>query len=233
MWDHADLLCCDRIPEDILQDAASWQSFLHSDSTYGLTDWDINETTPHGQDATIRHVAGASFTPNAAPSPPNETSREDQTPFAWDPASRRISHVGEVVFETDDPTLSSVEPRFALSPERYLRLKAVLSQEIMTNCTTMVEGMPSIPSIQVLNAFLAQFVRYFLPQAPVLHRPTFETCNCPDHLLMTMIAIGAVYCKRRHVRRFAIVLQDLARCHLHMAVTANDVLLKNPDTVYS
>lgn len=233
LWDHDDLLSCDQIPEDILQDAASWQSFLHSDSTYGLTNWEINDTPLVDEDPTIRDVVGEAFSHTAAPSPPNETSREDQTPFAWNPASRRISHIGEVAFDSDDPLLSRVESRFALDTESYLNLKAVLSQDIVTNDTTMIEGMPSIPSIEVLNAFLAQFVRCFLPQAPVLHRSTFEICNCPDHLLMIMIAIGAVYCKRKHVRRFAIVLQDLARCHLHMAVTANETLLKDPATVYS
>ncbi|KAH0284061.1 hypothetical protein KCU62_g8586, partial [Aureobasidium sp. EXF-3399] len=234
LWDHADLLSCDHIPEGILQDEASWQSFLHSDSTYCLTDWDINDTSPVGEDTAMRDAAVATSQPSTAPSPPNETSREDQTPFAWDPASRRISHIGEVIFDPDDPLLLNVEPRFALTQERYLHLKAVLRQDIVTNDRKTVGGMPSIPSIEVLNVFLSQFVRYFLPQAPVLHYPTFEiNTTCPDHLLMIMIAIGAVYCKRRNVRRFAIVLQDLARCHLLMAVTANDVLLKDPNTVYS
>lgn len=234
LWDHADLLSCDQIPEDILQDAASWQSFLHSDSTYALAHWEINDTPPVGENTTIHDVLPQAFSPSAAPSPPNETSREDQTPFAWDPASRKISHVGEVVFGPDDPLLLNVETRFALTQERYLHLKAVLSQDIITNDTATIEGMPSVPSIEVLNAFLGQFVRCFLPQAPVLHLPTFEmNMTCPDHLLMIMIAIGAVYCKRRFVRRFAIVLQDLARCHLLMAVAANDILLKDPATVYS
>lgn len=234
LWDHADLLSCDQIPEDILQDAASWHSFLHSDSTYGLTDWDINDTPPVGEDATIHDVGGEALRSSTAPSPPNEASREDQTPFAWDPASRRISHIGEVVFGPDDPLLLNVDPRFALTQERYLHLKAVLRKDIVTNDRKTVGGMPSIPSMEVLNVFLSQFVRYFLPQAPVLHYPTFEiNAACPNHLLMIMIAIGAVYCKRRNVRRFAIVLQDLARCHLLMAVTANDVLLKDLDTVYS
>jgi hypothetical protein len=233
-WDHADLLSCDQIPEDILLDAASWQSFLHSDSTYGFTTWGISDASQVADNAATQDVAPEAFSPSAAPSPPNETSREDQTPFAWDPASKRISHVGEVVFDLDDPLLSDVEPRFALSPERYLHLKTVLSQDIVTNDTIVIDGMPSIPCVEVLNAFLSHFVRFFLPQAPVLHCPTFEiNGNCPDHLLMIMIAIGAMYCKRRHVRRFAIVLQDLARCHLHMAVNANDLLLKDPDTVYS
>jgi hypothetical protein len=234
LWDHANSLSCDQIPEDILQDAASWQSFLHSDGTYGLTDWEINDTSPVGEDVTIHDVVGEAFHPSTAPSPPNETSREDQTPFAWDPASRRISHIGDVVFDPDDPLLLNVEPRFALTQERYLHLKVVLRQNIVTNDRKTVEGMPSIPSIEVLNVFLSQFVRYFLPQAPVLHYPTPEVdATCPDHLLMIMIAIGAVYCKRRNVRRFAIVLQDLARCHLLMAVTANDSLLKDLNTVYS
>jgi len=234
LWNHADLLSCDQIPEDILQDAVSWQSFLHSDSTYGLTDWDVNDTSPVSEAVTTHDVIGETSQPSNAPSPPNETSREDQTPFAWDPASRRISHIGEVVFDSDDPLLLNVDPRFALTQERYLHLKAVLRQDIVTNDQKTVGGMPSIPSIEVLNVFLSQFVRYFLPQAPVLHYPTFEmNAACPDHLLMIMIAIGAVYCKRRNVRRFAIVLQDLARCHLLMAVTANDVLLKDSNTVYS
>lgn len=233
-WDHADLLSCDQIPEDILQDAASWQSFLHSDSTYGLATWGSSCASQIAEDTATQDAVRVSFPHSAAPSPPNETSREDQTPFAWDPASKRISHVGEVVFDPDDPLLSDIEPRFALSPERYLHLKTVLSQDIVTNDTIVIDGMPSIPCVEVLNAFLSHFVRFFLPQAPVLHCPTFEiNGNCPDHLLMIMIAIGAMYCKRRHVRRFAIVLQDLARCHLNMAVNANDVLLKDADTVYS
>lgn len=233
-WDPDDMLSCEQIPEDVLQDAASWQSFLHSDSTYGLTDWQIDDTPPVEQDETRQGVAHETFLPSAAPSPPNETSHEDQTPFAWDPASRRISHVGEVVLDPDDPLLSDIDPRFMLNPERYLHLKEVLNQDIITNHTIVVDGMPSIPCIEVLNAFLSQFVRCFLPQAPVLHYSTFEVnSDCPDHLLMIMIAIGAVYCKRKHVRRFAIVLQDLARCHLHMAITANDILLKDVNTVYS
>ncbi|KAH0365957.1 hypothetical protein KCU65_g5755, partial [Aureobasidium melanogenum] len=233
-WNPEDMLSCDQIPEDTLQDAASWQSFLHSDSTYGLTDWQINDTLSVERDATGPDVAQETFLPSAAPSPPNETSHEDQTPFAWDPASRRIFHVGEVVLDPDDPLLSASDPRFMLSPERYLHLKEVLSQDIITNDTIVIGGMPNIPCLEVLNAFLSQFVRNFLPQAPVLHYPTFEVNGkCPDHLLMIMIAIGAVYCKRKHVRRFTIVLQDLARCHLHMAITADDVLLKDADTVYS
>jgi hypothetical protein len=234
LWDQADLLSCDQVPEDMLQDGASWRYLLHSDSTFSLSTWDTTNASQVGENAATTNVAHEVVLTSETHSPPNETSCEDQTPFAWDPTSKRISHVGEVVFDPGDPLLSDVEKRFTLSSERYVRLKNVLGQDICTNDTTVIGGMPIVPCIEVLNAFLAHFVRYFLPQAPALHCPTFDiNDSCPDHLLMIMIAIGTVYCRRRHVRRFGIVLQDLARCHLHMAVAADDVMLKDPDTIYS
>jgi len=228
---------------DGFDDAFSWASFLAEQPFPGPLDiWDDFQLTSPledvGEEGDAARVTGNPIPedalPSAAPSPPNETSYEDRTPFAWDPSSKRISEVKAVILDPDDPLLLNIDPKFSLHVTTYEALRSVLAQDVVIQGRVVAKSIQSFPSLTVTNAFISRFSVAFLPQAPVIHVHTFcINDNCPTYLLAIMISIGATYCKRKHARRFAIVLQELARCHLSVAVAANDALLKDPLTIYS
>lgn len=238
-WDETSILSYDQLPEDIFSETSPWQSYITHDH---LPDFMFDAEVPlpqigsHNINTTGRAASSDAedhVLPSAAPSPPNEASHEDRTPFAWDPGSRRITNPVEVTLSPQDPLVLDQEPRMGLSASRYQQLKIALAQTISFRGIAIVSPMTTMPSLQVINTFLTRFARCFLPQAPVLHLPTLKINeDCPDYLLSVMIAIGAIYCRRRHVRRFAIALQELARCHLKLAVDSSDVLLKDQTMVY-
>lgn len=227
---------------DCFDDAFSWASFLAEQPFPGPLDiWDDFQLTSPLEDVSEGDTPREGGNPNpedalpsAAPSPPNETSYEDRTPFAWDPSSKRISEVKAVILAPDDPLLLEIDPKFSLDVPTYEALRSVLSQDVVIQGRVIAKSIQSFPSLEVTNAFISRFSVAFLPQAPVIHVPTFRiNDDYPTYLLAIMISIGATYCKRKHARRFAIVLQELARCHLSLAVAANDELLKDPLTIYA
>jgi hypothetical protein len=220
-------------PDSYLEEDFPWSAFLDADLVSPL---DIsNVLRDNGRPESPRPAdAQDSALPSAAPSPPNETSNEDRTPFAWNPTSKRISEVKEVALDPSDPLLHESHDKFALESAVYESLKAALGQDIIVRGAVVARAIRSLPQLRTLNVFLARFGHAFLQQSPVLHLPTFDiNRDCPHYLLTIMIAIGATYCQRKNARRFAIVLQDFARCHLSLAIAADDALLKDPMTIYA
>lgn len=82
----------------------AWDDFLPFDLSHGAHDpatqrHEALDTTEHGSHQHDGHSTSIS----RAPSPPNEASGEDKTPFAWSPSSKRITAPKEVRLDPHDP----------------------------------------------------------------------------------------------------------------------------------
>ncbi|KAF7196343.1 Nicotinate catabolism cluster-specific transcription factor [Pseudocercospora fuligena] len=186
--------------------------------------------SPTGQEDS----GGASVNISRAPSPPNEASHEDRVPFAWSPSARRIAEPEEVRLDPQDPLLKTVDHHFRLNDATYERLKSSLLEELRVEGHLVLAPLRSFPSPDVVDVFASRFAKRFLPQAPIIHVPTFDiNAELPQYLLVIIISIGATYCRRRNARRLAIVLQDWARCRLQLSIEADNALLRSPHTVYA
>jgi len=53
-------------------------------------------------------------------------------------------------------------------------------------------------SLHMMQAYIASFWVHFHPQMPILHRPTFSADNCPDLMLLAIMALGASCLERSH-----------------------------------
>lgn len=223
--------------DGILADSPSWNSFMEPDFGFfeAWIDAPIQDSafTSGAVPLTGQEDAHGTAFASAAPSPPNEPSHEDRTAFAWNPRSKRISEIGEIVLSCEDPLLRDTNDRFVPREDTYERLRSTYDRPKTTAGVVMANAVPFFPAAPVIDALLARFARCFLPQWPVLHLPTFNVNGCPHYLLAAFVAIGATYCRRGHMRRFAIVLQDAARCHLKVAVDTDDTLLRDPLTIYA
>lgn len=213
---------------------AAWDDFLPFDLNHEVHQTALqSHTDPDGMAHRVHHHDGNSTTISRAPSPPNEASGEDKTPFAWSPSSKRITAPKEVRLDRQDPLLHDIDTRFALNIEAYITLKTRVSEQLSYGGGSLLTALLMFPERPVVNAFLTAFSKHYLPQAPVLHPATLVIDHLPDFLLAAMISIGATYCHRKNARRFAIVLQDWARCRLSLAIEADNSLLRSSTTVYA
>ncbi len=74
----------------------------------------------------------------------------------------------------------------------------------------------------------------FSPQMPVIHHATVNTnTDLPPPLLASIIIIGAIYSHVKHTRRFAIVLLDIVRWHLRIALECDNSLMRDPNIIYA
>lgn len=165
-----------------------------------------------------------------AQSPPNEASREDRLPFAWDPRSNAVVKAKPIVLRLDDPIFAVADPKLAITQETLFLVQNFLSPRELD---FQNEDSFTIPSLPLINTFITLFFNEFSPQSPVLHRPTIDVNALPPPLIAIIIVMGSVYSHLRHTRRFGIIVLDRIRQNLHCAIEADNHLMRDPLTIYT
>jgi hypothetical protein len=167
-------------------------------------------------------------------SPPNEASEEDKWPFQWNPNSRPILNANPISVPEDHPLFRAHNPRFDISETTFFKLRAFLKPPVGREFHQSQKGSFVLPSLTVLNVFIGLFFKHFSPQMPVLHHPTVNTnVDLPPPLLAAMVIIGAIYSHLKHTRRFSIVLLDIVRWNLQIALECNNNLMREPMIIYA
>ncbi|RDW80404.1 hypothetical protein BP5796_05102 [Coleophoma crateriformis] len=167
-------------------------------------------------------------------SPPNEVSEDDKWPFQWNPNSRPILNAKAIDISLDHPLFQNHNPKFDINQTTFLKLRAFLNPPAGREFHQSQQGKVMLPSLPIVNLFIGLFFERFSPQAPVLHHATINTNgDLPPPLLVAMIIIGATYSHQRHTRRFAIVLLDILRWHLQIALECDNSLMREPLIIYT
>ncbi len=164
-------------------------------------------------------------------SPPNEASEEDRWAFAWDPKSRAILHADPISIPPEHPLWRQHKPRFDISDSTFRMLQKFLSPRTENLFHTGTFNLPSLPEVNIL---IGLFFEHFSPRMPVLHHATVDTNkDLPPPLLGAIIVIGAMYSRLRGTRRFAIVLLDIVRWHLQIAIENDNILMRDPSIMFA
>lgn len=167
-------------------------------------------------------------------SPPSEASEEDKWPFQWNPNSRPILKSNPIIIPDNHPLLRDHSSRFDISEGTLLKLRAFLKPPAGREFHQSQKGSFILPSLPVINVFIGLFFEHFSPQMPVLHHPTVNpNTNLPPPLLAAMVIIGAIYSHLKHTRRFSIVLLDVVRWNLQIALECNNSLLREPMIIFA
>jgi hypothetical protein len=167
-------------------------------------------------------------------SPPNEASEDDKLPFHWNPKSRQILKANPIIIPDDHPLLKTHNPRFDISEQTLLKLRAFLKPPSGREFHQSQKGTFTLPSLPVINVFIRLFFERFSPQMPVLHHPTVNTnADLPPPLIAVMVVLGAIYSNLKHSRRFSIVLLDIVRWHLQIAVECDNNLMRDNMIIYA
>jgi hypothetical protein len=167
-------------------------------------------------------------------SPPNEASEDDKWPFQWNPSSTPILQAHAITIPDNHPLFQAHYSRFDITETTLLRLRAFLKPPSGREYHRSQKGSFVLPSLPVVNVFVRLFFESFSPQMPVLHHATIDTNNdLPAPLLAAIIIIGAIYSHFKHTRRFAIVLLDIVRWHLQIAIECDNSLMRDPMIIYA
>jgi hypothetical protein len=167
-------------------------------------------------------------------SPPNEASEEDKWPFQWNPNSRPILKAHPITIPENHPLLKEHDSRFDISGTTLLKLRAFLTPPSGREYHQSQKGSFVLPSLPVINVFIRLFFENFSPQMPVLHHATVNTnTDLPPPLLAAIVIVGAIYSHFKHTRRFAIVLLDIVRWHLNIALECDNSLMRDPMIIYA
>jgi hypothetical protein len=98
-----------------------------------------------------------------------------------------------------DPTL----PETALPEEKRLQILDVICERfnetdhapVRKQKAELMDGNKDddhhVLSLHMMQVFIGSYWLHFHPQMPILHRPTFNAANCPNGLLLAMMALGA------------------------------------------
>jgi hypothetical protein len=185
----------------------------------------LARTTPRNAPA-VEHVS-------RAPSPPNVVSDEDGWPFAWNPRSSQVLRTELISIASDDPLFLAHDPKYNISVNTY---QAVIDWLDWTHDHRLAESSTTlnIPSLDVINLFIALFFRHYHPQMPVIHLATLVMDeDLPPTLLAAMVVIGATYSHQRHTRSFTIMLLDRVRRGLLMNTEYDHGLVREPMIIYA
>lgn len=167
-------------------------------------------------------------------SPPNEASEDDIWPFHWNPNSRQVLRANPIAIPDNHPLFLSHNPRFDINEQTLLKVRAFLKAPSGREFHQSQKGIFTLPSLPVINVFIRLFFERFSPQMPVLHHPTVDTnTDLPPPLIAIMVVIGAIYSKLKHSRRFSIVLLDIVRWHLQIAVECDNSLMRENMIIYA
>lgn len=190
----------------------------------------IQEAQEHSDED--RQAAGASI--SRMSSPPNEASAEDKWPFQWNPNSTPILKAHAITITNDHPLFQAHNSRFDISETTLLKLRAFLKPPSGREYRRSQKGSFVLPSLPIVNVFIRLFFQNFSPQMPVLHHATINTNeDLPAPLLAAIVIIGAIYSHLKHTRRFAIVLLDIVRWHLQIAIECDNSLMRDPMIIYA
>lgn len=190
----------------------------------GRSSQETADVDPHNYGESISRVS----------SPPNEASEEDKWPFQWNPSSTPILKAHAITIPDNHPLFQAHYSRFDISDSTLLRLRAFLKPPSGREYHQSQKGSFVLPSLPIVNVFIRLFFEHFSPQMPVLHHVTVDTnTNLPLPLLGTIITIGAIYSHLKQTRRFAIVLLDIVRWHLQIAVECDNSLMRDPMIIYA
>ncbi|OBT92855.2 hypothetical protein VE01_09039 [Pseudogymnoascus verrucosus] len=185
----------------------------------------LARATPRN-DPAVGHVS-------RAPSPPNVVSDEDGWPFAWNPRSSQVLRTELISIAGDDPLFLAHDPKYNISVNTY---QAVIDWLDWTHDHRLAESSTplNIPSLDVINLFIALFFRHYHPQMPVIHLATLVMDeDLPPALLASMVVIGATYSHQRHTRSFTIMLLDRVRRGLLMNTEYDHGLVREPMIIYA
>lgn len=167
-------------------------------------------------------------------SPPNEASEEDKWPFQWNPNSRPILKANPILIPSNHPLLQNHNQRFDISETTLLRLGAFLKPPAGREFHQSQKGSFVLPSLPIINIFIGLFFEHFSPQMPIVHHATVNTnADLPPPLLAAMIIIGAIYSHLKHTRRFSIVLLDIVRWNLQIALECDNSLMREPMIIFA
>lgn len=167
-------------------------------------------------------------------SPPNEASEEDKWPFQWNPNSRQILKAHAIKIPDNHPLFARHDSRFDITETTLVRLKSFLHPPSGREFHRSQTGTFVLPSLPIINVFIRLFFEKFSPQMPVLHHATVNTnADLPSPLLAAIIIIGAIHSHIKHTRRFAIVLLDIVRWHLRIALECDNSLMRDPYIIYA
>jgi hypothetical protein len=165
---------------------------------------------------------------------PNEASEEDKWPFQWNPNSRPILKAHAIKIPENHPLFTSHSPRFDITEATLVRLKSFLHPPSGREFHQSQKGTFVLPPLPTINVFIRLFFEKFSPQVPVLHHATVNTnADLPPPLLAAIIIIGAIHSHIKHTRRFAIVLLDIVRWHLRIALECDNSLMRDPYIIYA
>lgn len=167
-------------------------------------------------------------------SPPNEASEEDKWPFQWNPNSRQILKAHAIKIPDNHPLFTKHNSRFDITETTLVRLKSFLRPPSGREFHQSQKGTFVLPSLPTINVFIRLFFEKFSPQMPVLHHATVDTnADLPPPLLAAIVIIGAIHSHIKHTRRFAIVLLDIVRWHLRIALECDNSLMRDPYIIYT
>ena len=216
------------------------------EATYTPTDIDFQSFEAHGPRPELQHSVGKPYYESnkdrlsgqgrisRISSPPNEASEEDKWPFQWNPNSRPILKANRITIPDHHPLLKNHDSRFDISELTLSRLQAFLKPPAGREFHQSQKGSFFVPSLIVVNVFIGLFFEHFSPQMPVLHHPTVNTnTDLPPPLLAAMMIIGAIYSHLKHTRRFSIVLLDIIRWNLQIALECDNSLMRQPMIIYA
>lgn len=185
----------------------------------------LARATPH--DAPVAGHA------NRAHSPLNEASDEGGRPFARNPRSSQILRTELISIADDDPLYLAHDPKYNVSAKTY---QAIIDWLDWTHDHRLAESSPplNIPSLDVINLFIALFFQNCHPQMPVIHLATLVMDeDLPPALLATMVVIGAKYSHQKHTRSFTIILLDRVRRGLLMNMEYDHGLGRESMIIYA
>ena len=191
---------------------------------------EISQSSQLGpQQSNQRHVERAGRVSRVA-SPPNESSHEDRLPFAWDPRSKPIAKAKPILLPADDPIFTNVDRTIEISQAALSRIQTFIRplREPLNSEDTF-----TLPDLPLVNVFVSLFFSRFLPQAPVMHKPTIHVETLPPALLAIIMVIGSCYSRLRHTRRFGIILFDRIRQNLLATIEEDNSLMREPWIIYA
>jgi hypothetical protein len=193
----------------------------------GQENKDHPEHQEHVEEEEHEHISRVS-------SPPNEASEEDKWPFQWNPNSRQILKAHAIKIPDNHPLFTKHDPRFDITEATLVRLKSFLHPPSGREFHKSQKGTFVLPSLPIINVFISLFFEKFSPQMPVLHHATVNTnSDLPPPLLAAIIIIGAIHSHIKHTRRFGIVLLDIVRWHLRIALECDNSLMRDPHIIYA
>lgn len=167
-------------------------------------------------------------------SPLNVPSDDDKWPFMWNPSPNQILTAERIDIPTGHRLFRAHKTRFDITENTFHGVQAFLTPPPGREALDSQTGTFTLPSLPVINVFIGLFFKHFSSQMPVLHHPTVDTnTDLPPPLLAAIIIIGATYSGLKNSRRFAIVLVDVVRWHLQIALEFDNSLMRESMIIYA